>query len=239
MTNLSKQGKFTQDELQALSIWDAPDVFTNATQTYSKTLDDKAGNTRLLTAQEIDEVQKQAFTEAFSQGKEAGFQEGKRAGFEEGKKLGYAENQQLLQTQAAELNTLLNTLTEPFKDLDEKVEQELVKLAMSVANQIIRREIKTDPGQVIAAVREAIAVLPLGSQSVTLHLHPEDVELVNNALSLDEMSPAWKLVEEPLLSRGGCKVVTETSAIDASVENRIAAVVASVLGDERDSLDAV
>ena len=105
---------------------------------------------------------------------------------------------------------------------------------MGVAAQIIRREIKTDPGQVIAAVREAISILPLASQQISLHLQPEDAELVRSALALDEMSPAWKIIEEPLLTRGGCQVVTETSTIDATVENRTAAVIASVLGDQRD-----
>jgi flagellar assembly protein FliH len=105
---------------------------------------------------------------------------------------------------------------------------------MGIATQIIRREIKLDPGQVIAAVREAIKVLPLSSQKISLHLHPEDVELVRSALSLDEISPAWKIVENPLITRGGCKVDTEVSHINATVENRLAAVITTLFGGERE-----
>ena len=36
------------------------------------------------------------------------------------------------------------------------------------------------------------------------------------------------------LSRGGCRVSTDTSRIDATVENRVNAVIAEVLGGERD-----
>ena len=87
-------------------------------------------------------------------------------------------------------------------------------------------------------IREAIKVLPLASQKITLALHPEDAELVRSALKLDDSLPAWRLVENPLISRGGCKVETETSSIDATLENRIAAVVANVWGDERRKDDA-
>ena len=236
--SLSKKAQFSNDELEALSIWDAPDISGSESDSYSEVIADQTKKTQVLTASEIEIVQKQAFTEAFAQGKQAGYEEGHRQGVEQGEKKGYEENLHLLQQQAEEFVKLLEALAEPFKELDEKVEQELLKLAMSVANQIIRREIKTDPGQVIAAVREAVSILPLGSQKITLHLHPEDAELVRSALSLDDMSPAWTLIEEPLLTRGGCNVVTETSAIDATVENRISSVIASVLGDERETPDA-
>ena len=91
-----------------------------------------------------------------------------------------------------------------------------------------------DPGQVVAAVREAIKVLPLSSQKISLHLHPEDVELVRSVLSLDEMSPSWAVVEDPLITRGGCQVDTDLSHIDATVENRLAAVIAGLFGGERE-----
>jgi len=70
----------------------------------------------------------------------------------------------LLQKQAATLVNLLESLSEPFKYLDEEVEKELVKLAIGIATQLIRREIKLDPGQIVGVVREAINVLPLASQ---------------------------------------------------------------------------
>ena len=140
----------------------------------------------------------------------------------------------LLHKQSAELVSLLEALNEPFKALDEEVEKELITLVIGIATQLIRREIKMDPGQVVAAVREAIKVLPLSSQKISLHLHPEDVELVRSVLSLDEMSPSWAVVEDPLITRGGCQVDTDLSHIDATVENRLAAVIAGLFGGERE-----
>jgi flagellar assembly protein FliH len=42
------------------------------------------------------------------------------------------------------------------------------------------------------------------------------------------------MVEDPLITRGGCKVDTEVSYIDATVENRLAAVIATLFGGERE-----
>lgn len=231
----SKISEFSSSELESLSVWQVPDASIKP-----ESVDSTEGQNfdslplSVLTVDEIEAVQKQAYDEAFAQGKKDGYDEGFNEGFNEGSSRGYQENVQRLQNKAAEFSSLLAALSQPFRDLDAEVEKELVKLAIAVATQIIRREIKMDPGQVIAAVREAINVLPLSSQKINLHLHPEDAELVRSALSLDEMSPAWRIVENPLITRGGCKVDTEVSHIDATVENRLAAVIATLFGGERE-----
>jgi len=50
---------------------------------------------------------------------------------------------------ATKFVSLLESLSQPFKALDAEVEKELVKLAMAIATQIIRREIKLDPGKLL------------------------------------------------------------------------------------------
>jgi hypothetical protein len=41
------------------------------------------------------------------------------------------------------------------------------------------------------------------------------------------------LLEDPLMSRGGCRVEAEASRIDARLETRVAAAMVAILGDER------
>lgn len=229
----SKVGKFSEAELQALDRWTGLEDFS-APRSENVELEEA---TELLTAEQIDEIQKQAYAEAFEQGKQQGYAEGQAQGhaegYQAGYKQGYEESLHLLQKQAAELTSLLEALSEPFKNLDDAVEQELVKLTIAIASQLIRRELKLEPGEIVGVVREAINALPLSSQKVTVNLHPEDAALVRSALKLDDNMPPWRLQENPLLSRGGCTVETEVSSIDASVESRLAAVVATVLGGER------
>lgn len=233
----SKLSKFSPSELESLNPWTDLENFGAA----RSEVVDITQATQVLTVEEIEAMQKQAFDEAFEQGRQQGFEQGKQQGFEEGQlqgfeagsKKGYQESQHLLQQQVSQLNLLLEALTTPLKSLDEEVENELIKLVIAIAGQIIRREIKLDPGQIVAVIREAVHVLPLASQKITLNLHPEDADLVRSVLNLDENPPPWRLQDNPLVTRGGCIVETEVSTVDATLEKRLSTVIATLLGGDR------
>ncbi len=233
----SKGRDFSQDELDTLSLWDVPDVLGGRSEEIS--LEDAASP--VLTVEQIEAMQAQAYDEAFAKGKqegyEVGFSEGKELGAAEGKaeglEQGYAENKHLLQEQVARFIPLLESLTEPFEQLDEQVEQAIAQLAIIIAKQVVRRELKLDPKQIVAVVKETVKALPVARQKITLALHPDDAELVRESLSLDADAPTWAIEEDPLLTRGGCVVSTDTSHIDATVENKLSTIIATVLGDER------
>ena len=55
------------------------------------------------------------------------------------------------------------------------------------------------------------------------------------SLSIDTDGISWRVEADPLISRGGCIVETETSRIDATVESRIAAIASKMFGGERES----
>jgi flagellar assembly protein FliH len=231
-----QDGEFSPAEMAVVGVWELPDVGSQGS--YAKQVQAKAKAAPQLTVTEIEATQKQAYEEAFAQGQADGAKQGYDQGFTEGyavgQQQGYDENSGLLASQANTFGQLMEALSEPFKILDEEVERELVKLAVGIAAQIIRREIKLDAGQVIVAVREAIKVLPLSSQKISLYVHPEDAELIRAVLTPEEMTPSWAIIDDPLITRGGCKVDTDVSHIDATIENRLAAVVATVFGGERE-----
>ena len=103
-----------------------------------------------------------------------------------------------------------------------------------VARQLVRRELATKPDEIVAVVRDAITALPIASANVLVHLHPEDATLVRNALSMsDEPEHEYRIVEDPVQARGGCRVLTKNSQIDASMERRLTAVIAKMLGGSR------
>ena len=102
-----------------------------------------------------------------------------------------------------------------------------------MVKQLFRREIRIDPTHVIGVVREAIQLLPIASRNVQVNLHPDDAALVRESLSPAEGEPAWTIVEDPLISHGGCRVTTENSQVDATAEARLQAVINNILGDER------
>jgi flagellar assembly protein FliH len=98
---------------------------------------------------------------------------------------------------------------------------------------MVRRELKTDPAQVIAVIRESVARLPASARDVRVHLHPEDAAVVRDALATPANDRAWSIIEDPALARGGCVVRTDISQIDAKLESRLNAVVSAAFGDER------
>jgi flagellar assembly protein FliH len=138
-----------------------------------------------------------------------------------------------LKARVAQLDSVLSLLSRPLEELDAQVEQQLTLLAVTVAKQVLRRELKTDPEQIIAVIRESVARLPVASRDIRVQLHPEDAAVVRENLSSPASDRAWTIVEDPSLSRGGCLVRTDTSQIDARLDSRLNAIVSAALGDER------
>ncbi len=176
----------------------------------------------LMTAEQIERIQAQAFKEAY----DAGYEKGRREGMASGKT--EVDNQRKL------LDNLLQSLSRPFEELDETVEQQLVSLSLAIARQLVRRELKADPGQIVGVVQEALAVLPVGSQNVKVCLHPDDVKFVREAMSQSEPDRSWTLANDSSLKRGDCRILTEVSQIEATLEKRLTTVVSKLLGGERE-----
>ncbi len=170
-----------------------------------------------LTAGRLQELQKDAYDEAWKKGHADGI----------------AAGQEEIARRAARYDELLCALNRPFDRLDESVEKQLLELSIALVKQLFRREIKINPSHVIGVVREAIKALPIASRSVQVHLHPDDAALVRESLRPAEGEPAWSIVEDPLATQGGCRVTTENSHIDATAESRLHAVISRCLGDER------
>jgi flagellar assembly protein FliH len=131
------------------------------------------------------------------------------------------------------LDELLRQLAHPLRLLDAEVEQALLSLALAIGSQLARRTLQAEPGQTIALVRACLQQLPLAARDVRVHLHPEDAAILRHSLATPAGEGAWRLMEDPTLTRGGCLVESEHSRIDARFESRMHAIVASALGDER------
>ena len=177
---------------------------------------------KMATVGGLVDLQAEAHKEAFEQG------------LGEGREAGRVE----VRAQVQRLAGMFYDLAKPFEVLDTEVERELLTLAMALARQIVRRELKTDPTQIIGIIREAIAALPVAAREVRVHLHPEDASVVRQHLPPTESERAWVIVEDPVMSRGGCQVNTTTSRIDARLETRLGAILSELLGTERQAAGA-
>ncbi len=154
---------------------------------------------------------------------------GRAAGYAEGLAAGQAE----VLRRARQLDDILASLAQPVGHLDTDVERELLEMVMVIARRLIRRELKADPGEIVGVVREGIASLPIGERQVTVQLHPEDARLVREALGGLETGPSCRIVDDPSLTRGGARISTDITIIDATLETRINRVFDRLLGNER------
>ena len=197
--------------------WIAPDMTTDFVKGAGTGVAAAAGAARPPTVGGLADLQAEAYREAFDQG----LAEGRAAGREE------------VRQQVERIAGMFYDLAKPFEELDAEVERELLTLAMALARQIVRRELKTDPTQIIGIIREAIAALPIAAREVRVHLHPEDATVVRQHLAPTERERAWTIIEDPVMSRGGCQVTTNASRIDARLETRLGAILSELLGTER------
>lgn len=217
---MSSSKLISGDELTAYQRWELPNVQSAQSAKPDARVEDVEDAEQLqpLTAERLEQLQQDAYREGFEQG------------HSEGWKAGQADVNDAL----TRLGQLIDALAEPLNDVDDTVEQELVALAMAIARQIIRREIKSDPGEVVAVVREALTALPSATRKVQITLNPDDAGLVRDALLAQAGEERhWHIAEDPLITRGGCRINAEHSQIDATVEKRIAAIAAKLLGGER------
>lgn len=207
---MNMSSSFSSDDSD-VEAWVLPDV---------ESTNDR--NNGLLTAGQLEEIQKQAYAEGFIQGKKEGYKAG--------------ENR--LNQHVQYLYSIIELLQTPLNELDESIVQQLVDLTTIISRQVIRRELRTDPGQIIGVVRECIKAMPVASRKVSIFLHPDDAMLVRGAFSIDEnIDQTWRIVEDPVLTRGGCRIEAENSTIDSTVEQQLNRVIANLLGGERERDD--
>lgn len=165
------------------------------------------------TVRELAELQAQAHAEGYA----AGHAEGLAAG------------QQQVREQLARLDALLAAAARPLATLDAQTEHELTALAMIVARRVLASELHATPELVVRAVHQAAAALPSAAQELRVHVHPDDLPLLQGAAAVDAH---WQCIADPALARGDCRLETARSHLDARVETRLAAVIDAVLGDD-------
>lgn len=199
----------TAEQLADIAPWGPPEVGERGAN--------RGGG--VVTAGVLEDLQQEAYREAFEQGLREGFNAG----------------QEQVRTQVDRLAQLLTDLARPLEELDESVSHELTQLAIALARQLVRRELRQDPTQIIGIVREAIGQLPVAARDVRVQLHPEDASIVREHLAQAENERAWTLVEDPMMMRGGCQVVTASSRVDARLDARLGALLSDLMGSERDA----
>ena len=114
-----------------------------------------------------------------------------------------------------------------------RVERDLLRLAIKIAEKICSREIHRDDATIAAMVRTAITHAR-HSEIVTVRVNPIDLPIVEKYRASIEPRGLMRFVEfvpDPCIGRAGCIIVTETTTIDARLETQLRALEQVLLSD--------
>ncbi len=175
----------------------------------------KASSSKLNTAAHLDAIEKAAYEEGFARGHAEGYAHGNREA----------------QAVAARISLLLEHMSRPLKDLNIEVEHALIRLVVDTARRLVNQAITLDPQLVSGAVQEAVAAVAPTTREMKIFLHPDDVLVLKGNLDFSS-DASWKLVADATLHRGDCRVVTESSQIDARLDTRQTNIERALLGED-------
>lgn len=163
-------------------------------------------------------------------------EEGYQAGFAEGAEASRRKREVSLAEEVRHLQALLETVNAAILDFNQTMGEELLALALAISRQMLRQALKVKPALVLPIVRGAMESLPQNTPHPHLHLHAEDALLVRSGMQSEIGLGGWKIIEDQRIARGGCRIETPVSEIDATIENRWKGL-AATLGQDSGWLD--
>lgn len=103
-------------------------------------------------------------------------------------------------------------------------ETNTVRLAASIAERLVQRELSHSPEISLAWIREALELVT-GESRVTLHLNPADFETLGERAqhlvgSLSKVGAA-NVLPDPEIQLGGCRVDTDFGSIDQQLSQKL------------------
>lgn len=175
---------------------------------------------QLPTAAELEAIREAARAEGHAEGHAEGYAAGLLEGRTTGHSEAFAAGQQETVDEMAALRAIAATFSQAVAAADETIASDVLDLALHLARSMVRTAFEVRPELIIPIVREAIDYLPVLQAPAVLALNPDEVEIVRAALSDELDKGGWRVVADPQVGRGGCKVDTASNQIDAQAAAR-------------------
>ncbi len=165
-----------------------------------------------------------------------------KAGFDEGRR----HTERNLRTElAAQLEMERNRIDSFARNIEASLaefrhalERDGVKLAIAIAERIVKREVQVDSETVLRQIQEAIRRL-VGVDKVKIRVHPNDEELVRSMRSsLIAGSDAVRelaIEMDESIAPGGCVLESDSGNVDASISTQLERIESALFGDHEET----
>ncbi len=165
----------------------------------------------------------QAAHQAQEQGYHAGFEQGKADGFQDGYAKGMAEAEE----SAQEIWAILDQLESIKNKVLEKSVQDIVPMAMAIAQRLIKVEVSCDRQLVVGLALDVLGKVDRTQKEVVFKVNPQDVQLLRQHIKENEET--WQgevqrhyiVVGDDHVDLGSCIVETSGGQIDASFSTQL------------------
>lgn len=168
-------------------------------------------------ARDLEVLKKEAYAQGYAEGHDKGMLQAQ------------SETNRRLQT----FDALLDAMAKPFEDINQQTLDTLARLAGKIARCLVKRELRTEPETIIALVRDTVSILNSSAEKLNVFLNPDDAVLIQNITRTSSEKSRWKLIDDPMIPRGDCRVTSRDATIDGSLMARINTIITQFQGDER------
>lgn len=181
----------------------------------------KESEIKALRERARDEARLQGYQEGFAQGKDAGFKQG----FNEGVQSGVQDAHDKTQLALEPIRHLALAFSTALSGLEAEVGQQIADIALKIGQQLAVDSLKDNPQVIRKLVRSVLNSDPEMIGKPKLRANPDDIGLIKQEFGDEIEALGWKLIPDDQISRGGCKVISNSGEIDATWESRWAAVI--------------
>ena len=143
-------------ETQDNEVTAEPDIEAAAVEPEVRVEEIVVDDVKPLTLEDVEAVRQDAWNEGFSTGEKDGFHAGQLKAANEA--------QAVLADKVQTLEHIMREFFEPIASQDQQLEDSMLDMIMHISRPVIQRELKTDSSQIKQVVREALKLLPMGSE---------------------------------------------------------------------------
>lgn len=167
-----------------------------------------------------EDAQKTGYKQGHQQGEKdgyvVGFEQGLRAGEEQGRQQALAQEQPIIET----WQKLLSQFNYSLDSVDTVVTTKLLQIALTAAKQVLGQSTVCDGTALLEEISHLLHQKPIFTGQPELHVNPAHAQLIEQHLGSLLSLNGWRLVTDPKLHLGGCRVVADDGEVDMTVATR-------------------